>query len=425
MSEADTLLKLPAAAEPAVLVPHAPGDEGWLSPAQVAALTPEGVREAIRALQPLIAAHAGESERLGYPHPAVWAEIRKTGFFYHFVPKAYGGCEFGPVDFFRTALLICEACPSTGWAATFLCEHNWIAALYPKQAQDVFFAGGRYLMAPAVSTPPGMARKVDGGYRVSAHWKWGSGVMHSDWNIGMCILASDEPGPPKTIWVAHPLSEAKVLGTWYPAGLAATGSNDIVVDDIFVPDHMMVAASDLSMGTTPGAAIHANPLYRMPSTAFLSLVTSTPTVGAARGAVKLFGEKLKTRMVTGTQALVGEKANYQVMLAKADCMVRTSELQLLTLAQEVLERAAAGQNHDVPARMASSAQNAFAARLARDALRLLIDNAGSSVHMLADPMQRFARDANVACGHLIQDYEPLAEQHGRSMLGLPPQTFFF
>lgn len=426
MSEAVSVLKTPApGAEPTVLHPHAPGDDGWLTPAQVAALTPEGVREAIRALQPMIAAHATESERLGYPHPAVWAAIRQTGFFYHFVPRVYGGCEFGPVDFFRTALLICEACASTGWAATFLCEHNWLAALYPKEAQDRFFAGGRYFMAPAVSTPPGEAVAVAGGYRVNAHWKWGSGVMHSDWNIGMCMLRSEEPGPPKTLWVAHPLAEATVLDTWYPAGLAATGSNDIVVKDLFVPEHMAVFASDLQMGTTPGAAIHANPMYRMPSTAFLSLVTSTPTIGAARGVVKLFAQRLKTRKVTGTQALVGEKANFQVMLAKADCMVRAAELTFLTLTQEVHDRAAAGQNQNVPARMASTAQNAFASRLARDAIRLLVDNAGSSVHMLSDPMQRLARDANVACGHLIQDYETLAEQHGRSMLGLPPQTFFF
>ena len=179
------------------------------------------------------------------------------------------------------------------------------------------------------------------------------------------------------------------------------------------------------MGSCPGTKIHDNPMYRMPSTAFLSLVTSAPTIGAARGAVELFREKLKTRKMVGTQTILGEKANYQVILAKADVMVRTAELLLQTLTREVLERAASGQNHDIPARMASTAQNAYAGRMARDAIRLLVDNAGSSVHMLSDPLQRLARDANVACGHLIQDFESLAEQHGRSMLGMPPVTYFF
>ena len=221
------------------------------------------------------------------------------------------------------------------------------------------------------------------------------------------------------------MSEAKVLDTWHVSGLAATGSNDIVVKDLFVPEHMVVTAADLQFGTTPGSKVHDNPMYRMPSTAFLALVTSAPTIGAARGAVKIFQERLKTRKVTGTQTILGEKANMQVLLARADVMVRTSELLLQTLAREVLERAASGQNRDIAARMASVAQNAYASRLAREAIRLLIDNAGSSVHLLSDPMQRLARDANVACGHLIQDFEQLAEQHGRSMLGLPPITYFF
>ena len=411
--------------EPALLSVHAPGETGWLSPAEVAALTPEIVRERVRALQPLVAAHAAASEALGYPHPEVWEAVRATGFFYHFVPKVYGGCEFGPEDFFLTAGLISQACPSTGWAVTFCVEHNWVGALFAKEAQDAFFAGGRYFIAPLVSTPPAMARKVDGGYRVTAAWKWGSGVMHSDWCMGMAMLPGENDGPPQTITVAMPMAEVRVLDTWHVSGLKATGSNDIACDDVFVPEHMAVRNADLGMGTTPGAAIHANPMYRMPSTAFLSLVTSSPTIAAARGAVELFRERLKTSKVTGTQTVLAEKPNYQAMLGKADVMVRSAELLHQSLVREVLARAAAGQNGDAAARMASTAQNAYASRVARDAIRLIIDNAGSSVHMLADPLQRLARDANVACGHVIQNYEQLSEQHGRSLLGLPPVSFFF
>ena len=410
---------------PKVLEVHAPGETGWLTPAEVAALTPESVRERVAALRPMIAEHAAESERLGYPHPAVWEALRATGFFYHFVPKKYGGCEFGPEDFFLTSCLIAEACASTCWATTFTVEHNWIASLYPKEAQDQFFANGRYMIAPAVSTPPGMATTVPGGYRLSAHWKWGSGVMHSNWCIGMALVPGEGDAPPTTRWMAFPMSQAKVLDTWYVSGLAATGSNDIVVESIFVPEHMAIAAADMQFGTTPGSKLHDNPVYRMPSTAFLALVTSAPTIGAARGAVEIFREKLKTRKMIGTQTILGEKTNFQVMLAKADLMVRTAELLFITLTRGVLERAANGQNNDIAARMASTAQNAYASHLARDAIRLVLDNAGSSVHMLSEPLQRMARDANVACGHLIQDFEQLAEQHGRSMLGLPPLTYFF
>lgn len=424
MPSSTAVLAKPAA-ETRALEIHPPGETGWLTREQVAALTPTIVRDRIAALKPMIAEYAADSERLRYPHPKVWDAIRATGFFYHFVPKVYGGCEFGPEDFFLTARLISEACPSTGWAATFVCEHNWAGSLFPKEAQDKFFAGGRYFIAPLVSTPPGQATKVPGGYRINAHWKWGSGVMHSNWCLGMAVLPGEGDAPPQTITVALPMSKTKVLDTWHMSGLAATGSNDIVVEDVFVPDHMAVAQAELAMGTTPGAKLHDNPMYRMPTTAFLALVTSAPPIGAARGAVEIFRERLKTRKVTGTQTILAEKSNYQVMLAKADVMVRTAELLLQTLTRDVLDRAANGQNHDIAARMASTAQNAYAGRIAREAIRLLIDNGGSSVHMLSDPLQRLARDANVACAHLIQDFESLSEQHGRSMLGFPPVTFFF
>ncbi len=408
---------------PKELEAHAPGDTGWLTPAEVAALTPELVRERIAALKPMIAEYAAESERLGYPHPKVWDALRATGFFYHFMPKKFGGCEFGPEDFFLTGRVIAEACASTAWACTFLVEHNWVAALFPEKAQDEFFAKGRYFMAPAVSTPPGQAVCVPGGYQVTANWKWGSGVMHSDWAIGQALCEVD--GKPAMHWMAFPLSAAKVLDTWYVQGLRATGSNDIVVKDLFIPEHRVVRSGDMQNGATPGSKIHGNPMYRMPSTAFLGLVTSAPAIGAARGAVALFREKLKTRKVTGTQTIVGEKPNYQIMLAKADVMVRMAELQHIACVREVYELAQRGDLMNIPARMAIVAQNSYATRVARDAVRLIVDNAGSSVHLLTDPLQRIARDVNVVCGHVIQDFESLAEQHGRSLLGLPPVTYFF
>ena len=219
-ASASAVLSQPAGS-PGVLKVHPPGEGGWLTPAQVAALTPESVRNAIRAIQPMIAAHAGESERLGYPHPAVWDAIRASGFFYHFVPKAYGGCEFGPEDFFLTANLISQACASTGWAATFCCEHNWAGALFPKEAQDRFFAGGRYFIAPLVSTPPAMVTKTEGGYILNAQWKWGSGVMHSDWCMGMALLMDEAGAPAQTITVAVPRDRVTApFGTRAPAARA-------------------------------------------------------------------------------------------------------------------------------------------------------------------------------------------------------------
>ena len=62
MADNVTVLTKRTPAQPHELHVHAPGEDGWLTPAEVAALTPEIVRERIRALKPMIAAHAAESE---------------------------------------------------------------------------------------------------------------------------------------------------------------------------------------------------------------------------------------------------------------------------------------------------------------------------------------------------------------------------
>jgi alkylation response protein AidB-like acyl-CoA dehydrogenase len=413
-----------AATEPAVLEVHGPGETGWLSPAEVGALTPQIVRERIVALKPLIAEHAAESEHLRRPHSAVWEALRATGFFYHFVPRQYGGCEFTPEDFLVTTAVIAEACPSTAWAAAFCVEHNWLAALFPQKAQDEFFAGGRYMLGPAVGTPPfGKAVRVPGGFNVTGRWRFASGVMNSNWSMGSTLIEGDPH--PIPYWCAFRTSDAQVLDTWRVDGLAATGSNDVAVNDLFVPEHMLASFVDIRNGAGPGSKIHGNPLYRMPSVTFLALVLSPIIIGAARGAVNIFQERLKTRKIAGTQTVLCGKANYQILLARADLMVRTAELLLRTLGRNAFDLAKREQNQDINARIAIVAQNVFASRLARDAVRLVVDNSGSSVHFLTDPLQRILRDVNIASSHVIQDFEVLAEQHGCALLGLEPTTTMF
>ena len=61
-----------------------------------------------------------------------------------------------------------------------------------------------------------------------------------------------ESGPPDIRWFLVPLADYRVEDTWYAAGLRATGSNDVVVDDVFVPAHRSVSlVDDLYGGPTP------------------------------------------------------------------------------------------------------------------------------------------------------------------------------
>jgi alkylation response protein AidB-like acyl-CoA dehydrogenase len=232
-------------------------------------------------------------------------------------------------------------------------------------------------------------------------------------------LALIEGAPePQTFWFIFPSTQAAVLDTWYMDGLAGTGSNDIEVKDLFVPDHFAMNMADIAKGGGPGVEAHDNKIYRMPAVPFLGLTTSLPTVGAARGAVNLFREGLKTRCTYGSRTPLAEKSSAQVRLAHADLLAKTSEILLRNVGDELTDIAENGDGGNIPRRIALTGRIAYLTKVAREAIRLVGESSGASAHTLDTPLQRIVRDANMATSHLLHDFDLFAEQHGRSMLGL-------
>lgn len=399
----------------------------WLSREELAALTPEELVRRTTALKPLVAAHAAECEELRRPVDAVWSAIRKTGVFYHFVPKRYGGLEFDIDSFIDAMLPIAEGCASTGWVTAFCVEHNWMLAQFPEKLQDETFGGDfPYIIAPGATNPPGVAQPVDGGYRLTGRWKWGTGIMHADW----VMITGMVPGenPPRQLFLTLPADEVEVLDTWHVDGMAGTGSNDIRCEDIFVPEHRVMDMGEMRMGCAPGATIHAhNPIYRMPMTPFLAITAAIAAVGVARSAVENFRERIGVRTMLGTTVKQVEKASAHMRLGEAAAKTQTAEMILREVGRRnvaLTEAAGSGlvSNED---RIAMRAQVALAMDLCRHAVRLLVDGAGSSAHMLSSPLQRAMRDINVMASHVVYDFDAATELLGRSLIGLSPNTPVF
>lgn len=402
-----------------------PKGDDWLSREELEALTPEELVRRTTALKPLVAANALECERLRRPVDAVWDAIRKTGCFYHFVPKRYGGLEFDIDSFIDAMLPIAEGCSSTGWVTAFCVEHNWMLAQFPEKLQDETFGGDfPYIIAPGATNPPGAARPVDGGYRLSGRWKWGTGVMHADW----VMLAGVVPGesPPRQLFLALPADEVEVLDTWHVDGMIGTGSNDIRCEDVFVPEHRVMDMGEMRMGCAPGAKIHAhNPIYRMPMTPFLAITAAIGAVGAARSAVDHFKERIGVRTMLGTTVKQNEKASAHMRLGEAAARTQAAEMILREVGRRNVALASQDGLVSNEDRIALRAQVALAMDMCRDAVRLLVDGAGSSAHMTSSPLQRALRDVNVMASHVVYDFDAATELLGRSLIGLPPNTPVF
>lgn len=399
-----------------------PAGDDWLSDAERAALTPALLVERMQALAPGIAAQAAEAERLRRPVDAVWNALRRAGYFYQFVPRAYGGMEVSTDDFIDITLPIAEACPSTAWAASFCAEHNWFLAHFPKETQDALFGGDfPYVIAPVVSVPMGQAVPVDGGYRVTAHWKWGTGVMHADWIMGSAMVLA-EGGPPRVLSCLLPAADATVPDTWHVNGMVATGSNDIIVTDLFVPEARTVPLDLLANGRGPGSRGYDHPNYNMPMLPFLAMTAAMSALGAARCALKAFHERQAAIARDGSQTRMPEKPAAHIRLGRAAAMIDAAEQIIRHGGRANVALGAVEGAEQLAGRIRIRAAIAHAVSLCRDAVAVLNEAIGSSAQMLDQPFQRAVRDLNVIASHVVFDLDTAYELHGRSMVGLPPNV---
>jgi 3-hydroxy-9,10-secoandrosta-1,3,5(10)-triene-9,17-dione monooxygenase len=376
----------------------------------------------VKALVPMLEQHADQAERERKPVDAVMKAIEDTGVYRYFVPKAYGGYEFSLEGFMDLGMALGEGCLSTAWVVTFCMEHNWLLGLYDKEAQDDIFGRQPYIIAPGALAPKGQAVPVEGGYRVSGRWEWGTGVMHADWVMVGALTPGDDPQRPELCMYLIPRGEVEVVDTWQMAGMVGTGSNDIEVKDVFVPGHLRVNLMDLRAGESPGAQVHDSPTYRMPMLPVLGLTAAAPAVGCARKAVKMFRERLQGRTVYGTATRQGERGVSQVRMGLVEATIRETEIQLVTLAREVSEWGASGEPCPELERAALRVRIGRVVRNSRDIVRDVVEASGAHAHFLHNPLQRALRDVHTLSCHTVFDLDIAAENYGRLLLGFPANS---
>lgn len=90
--------------------------------------------------------------------------------------------------------------------------------------------------------PRGVAIRVDGGYLVSGHKVFASQAPAG--NVLSTMFRYDDPDQgPRVLNTAVPMADAgvHVLDNWDTLGMRGTGSHDVVVEDVFVPDERVLA----------------------------------------------------------------------------------------------------------------------------------------------------------------------------------------
>ena len=205
----------------------------------------QAVLDGVRDLLPTFRERADEAERLRVVPEASIKELEETGFFRLLQPKRFDGFEADPIDFYTAVRDIASACGSTGWVSSVVGVHPWQVALFADEAQQAVWGEDTNTRLSSSYAPTGKAMLAEGGYTLSGKWSFSSGCDHCTWVLLGGLVFNDEGNVVDFKTFMVPREKYTIVDVWNVVGLRGTGSNDIVVEDVFIPE-----AFTLSMGET-------------------------------------------------------------------------------------------------------------------------------------------------------------------------------
>ena len=365
-------------------------------------------------------AAAAEAERR-VPAESI-AELTEAGVFAMLQPARYGGLEADPVDFYEVVRAVATADGSTGWVTSVVGIHPWQLALFPEQAQDDVWGTDARTLVSSSYAPTGQLTPVEGGYRANGRWAFSSGSDHCSWVLLGALVLGDEGRPVDFLTILVPRSDYRIDDTWDVVGLRATGSNDVVIEDQFVPAHRTLSFNDVTALQCPGHAVNPAPLYKLPFGTLFSYTITTPILGMVQGAYDAHVEAMRDRVrVSYGGQKVAQDPFAHVRVARAASDIDAAWLQLVRNVREQMTLVEAGRELPMELRLRSRRDQVLGTERAISAVDLLFKNSGGRSLKTGNPIERAWRDAHAGSVHAANDTERWLAMYGKGEFGLEIQ----
>jgi 3-hydroxy-9,10-secoandrosta-1,3,5(10)-triene-9,17-dione monooxygenase len=344
--------------------------------------------------------------------------LQEAGFFLALQPTRWGGYELDPQDFFRMQMAIAECCMSTAWASGIVAVHAFQIALMEPRAQQDVWGDDIHTIISSSYAPMGKVALADGGFRFSGRWGWSSGCDHCSWALLGGILPD---GSYRTFLV--PRAEYRIEDTWHSMGLQGTGSNDIIVEDVFVPDYRTHKQTDGFAGTNPGVDEDSALLYRLPWAQLFIRVVSTPAIGAARDALSCYIE-LVQRKASGDVTKLAQDAGTQMRIAAAKNTIEEMTTILFANFDAMMSALRAGDSISLDDRILYRYQASLVIEKSIEVVDALFSSAGGSSVFQGSAIQQCFLDIHTARAHVANNPTAFARNLGAVALGATNSDFF-
>jgi alkylation response protein AidB-like acyl-CoA dehydrogenase len=377
----------------------------------------------IREIEPLLQEEKSKAETDCRMADHVADELRRRGFYRMYRPRERGGYGFDPVSGFRVVEELSRIDSAVGWNVAIANACECFGAYFDDTTTEEIFGPADTVLAGGLF-PPRKAVATEGGFRVSGKSLFNSNCHAANWLLVEALIYDgdnerlDDDGNPEGLFMFVPASEASIVDNWDTLGMRGTGSHDVELKDVFVPQDR--TAPLLPLETASSA--YSGPMHRLtfwPPVA----INGVPALGIAQAAIDDFIDLAAVKVHAYTTSSLREKPIVQLRLADAQARLRAARAYLYDTFNEMWEVAAAGDflTLDQKADCQQAAAHAIAA--SAEAVKLIHSIAGTAAVRQDKPFERYFRDIHVITQHAFV-CESRFEAVGQVRLGLNPDWEF-
>ncbi|MBV8778882.1 MAG: acyl-CoA dehydrogenase family protein [Alphaproteobacteria bacterium] len=383
------------------------------------------VVQAAKAIRPTLRRYKDEIEREQRMPPALAEEMREAGFYRLLIPRAYGGLESDPLTYLRVGELLAEGCGSVGWNIANNSIGQLVVLGLPQEGTDEIYGKGPVNLAGTAVQGGGKGVRVDGGYRVTGRWQFGSGINEAVWLLGSFQIIEngepvERPDGSGSYWRAvFRRSEAEIVpGTWEVSGLRGTGSFDWTVTDAFLPERRVMvhagAPLDNQWNRWPSTT------YQLPAQCWVGPHHSSVITGLARAGIDALIELAGGKQPRGRPAgLLCDNPQVQDAVGRADAILNAGRAYRTAMITELWNTVAAGDETTLEQRARCRLAATYAADSAREAMDLMYRAGGSTSFKRESRLAECWRDLHTVgqTVTLAPEWYPIG---GRVYLGVDP-----
>jgi alkylation response protein AidB-like acyl-CoA dehydrogenase len=365
----------------------------------------ETVQETARRLAPAFAARAADTDASDRFVSENYEMLKAAGLVAAAVPRELGGRGATIAELCDMLREIAHACGSTGLAFSMHTHQVAIPAwrwrnqkalavepLLKRVAAEkiiLLSSGGSDWIGGS-----GKAVKVEGGYRVTARKVFTSGAQAGDLLMTGAVLEGETPAKVLHFGVPMKAPEVTIVDTWRTLGMRGTGSNDVVIENLFVPDAAVAFSRN---------AGEWHPVFQIIATIAFPLIYSA-YLGVAESARDL---------AIGMASKRPASPHLLDLAGRMDTALRAAQLahRHMIATAETTEASAASVNEVMIGR-------ALVADRAIEAVELALELAGGAGFYRSNGLERCFRDIQGARYHPLQQ-GPQATYAGSMAFGLP------